>query len=549
MKKLSVFGALALLAVAGTGYAVTCSQDNVPAATLLVPHFRVAASIDPATGNIASPSVDTLCAVTNVSGTGLIAHVTVWNKYSAPVFDFNVPMSGYDVVTFRMSDLLNGKLNVNGLTQDPAKVTKDLCGIKLSAPASFTPTIGFGKTTYIRFTHPDYTGGQVDFNTDYARSISIYAAQAFGTGAFRPRVWDSLDESGNVTSFSSPSAGNVIDAANPACVTAGSPRPVSGAAFTGYVTIDVVNFCTNWFPDNPLFYNEDAIATRGWRPYGYTPNALIGDVFYVDSAASGGNISGDPMVHVEYDERLAWDPVNPPKTFYGRYVYNQTTVAEQTAAGEQNPAVPASFRFGGDGREPLAEHYGFRFMNSAPAAQSWIIVWRSSLYKEIATDLYNQYNLCDWWYNGPEQGYGLWDDPHKLVVFTYDEDENLFAPSGQGCPSGDPNCVSNPNDLYIFLESSRIALAGNTEFNPSGYPFGWVDMTLYNGITDNYWNQGFVGVQHSAQGQFVSVGHSATVLDGGSLCYPQNSTFINPNLDGINPSKPLAGRVPTNSGL
>ena len=40
MKKFSVLIALALLAVAGTGYAVTCAYDNVPAATLLVPYFR-----------------------------------------------------------------------------------------------------------------------------------------------------------------------------------------------------------------------------------------------------------------------------------------------------------------------------------------------------------------------------------------------------------------------------------------------------------------------------------------------------------------------------
>ena len=41
MKKFTVLVALALLAATGTGYAVTCSQDNVPAATLLVPYFKV----------------------------------------------------------------------------------------------------------------------------------------------------------------------------------------------------------------------------------------------------------------------------------------------------------------------------------------------------------------------------------------------------------------------------------------------------------------------------------------------------------------------------
>ena len=40
MKKFSILIALVLLAVAGTGYAVTCAYDNVPAATLLVPYWN-----------------------------------------------------------------------------------------------------------------------------------------------------------------------------------------------------------------------------------------------------------------------------------------------------------------------------------------------------------------------------------------------------------------------------------------------------------------------------------------------------------------------------
>ncbi|HSB64327.1 MAG TPA: hypothetical protein VLJ18_09190, partial [Thermoanaerobaculia bacterium] len=80
MKKFSVLIALVLLAVAGTGYAVTCAYDNVPAATLLVPYFRV--SLNGATGApIGTGGVDTLVSIVNVSTPGVIAHVTVWNKY------------------------------------------------------------------------------------------------------------------------------------------------------------------------------------------------------------------------------------------------------------------------------------------------------------------------------------------------------------------------------------------------------------------------------------------------------------------------------------
>ena len=117
MKKFSVLIALVLLAVAGTGFAVTCAYDNVPASTLLVPHFRVGRQGSTGADIPNTQGVDTLCAITNVSGTGIIVHATLWNKYSKPVLDFNIPMTGYDVAFFSMKSVLNGNLNVNSNVQ------------------------------------------------------------------------------------------------------------------------------------------------------------------------------------------------------------------------------------------------------------------------------------------------------------------------------------------------------------------------------------------------------------------------------------------------
>src|ERR1019366_2295154 len=151
MKKFSVLIALVLLAVAGTGYAVTCAYDNVPAATLLVPYFKVSMNgVNPTLPSV--PMTDTLVGIVNVSAPGVIAHVTVWNKYSRAVLDFNVPLTGKDVAAFSMRDIMNGKLNVNPLTQVTPK--KDVCGIDLVAD-TYAPVVGFGQTTYIRFTHPE----------------------------------------------------------------------------------------------------------------------------------------------------------------------------------------------------------------------------------------------------------------------------------------------------------------------------------------------------------------------------------------------------------
>lgn len=488
MKKLSTLIALALLAVAGTGLAVTCAYDNVPAATLLVPYFRVSRNGVTSVGTDI-PDVlgqtDTLMAITNVSNTGVIVHATVWNKYSLPVLDFNIPLTARDVTTFRMKDILNGKLNVN--QTQLGSIGSDPCGIN-QLSGSYAPVTGFGATRYIRFGNPD--------GNDSVQSISRYSATAF-SGTFRRNVWDSLDESGDVTQFTSPGA-FVIDDDN-RC--AGSVDGAFSGDFSGYVTFDIVNYCTNFFPDQIEFYENDAIATAGWATYGYTPNAIMGDVFYIDSNSTNGNISGDPMLAMEFDTRLNnW--INN-KTFYGRY--NNT--GTDTGA---NTSVPVNYRFIGDGREPLGTRYGFRYLSDAAAGlQTWALVFRADRYDNPTFE--DDINLCDWWFEQGPPGYGLWDSQHQLVVHTYDADENEFVTAGG--PS--PGQGSAP--LYVFLETQRINLLSNSDINPGGFKGGWIDITFPG--TSQY-NQAWVGVQHAGLAAFLSVGHGATLLNNQFLCVP-----------------------------
>ncbi len=233
MKKFSVLIALVLLAVAGTGYAVTCAYDNVPAATLLVPYWKV--SLNGATGApIGTGGTDTLVSIVNVSTPGVIAHVTVWNKYSKAVIDFNLPLTGKDVVSFSMRDIMNGRLSpnypqcdlnepnfaacINAKGAPPKSYPIDPCGlVDPGLPsASYEPSVGFGQTQFIRFSHPDATPV---LGTDVLTSISQYnltTVDAIGA-AFRGTVWNSLDESGDITSFTSSAGANILDKDNPAC--------------------------------------------------------------------------------------------------------------------------------------------------------------------------------------------------------------------------------------------------------------------------------------------------------------------------------------------
>lgn len=529
MKKLSVLVALALLAVAGTGFAVTCAYDNVPGATLLVPYFRVGGTVSSA-GLITSVGTDTKVAFVNVSYPGIIAHITVWNKYSKAVLDFNVPMTGKDVVTFNMSGILNGGLNVNPLTQvDPVH---DVCGVVLGSPTTYAPAnfIGWGQTEYLRFAHPLSGSGT---QNDWPYAVSKYASpDAFAL--FRTTVMQSLDESGDITEFQASSGAFILDSDNPACGKGTPGQTYSGSGeFSGYLTIDVVNYCTNWFPSQAEFYQYDAIATSGWSSYGYTPNVLMGDVFYVDgTAGSGGNISGDPAVALEFDDRLDWTAA-APGTFFGRFVNAVAPACEKSGGCPGGtPAIPGGFVFGGDGREPLGDHYGWRYMaHPTQQTRSWMLVWRGDAYA------HSQVDLCYWLKTaGGAAGDGFYDSNHQLNWTTWDEDEDSYSSPQSGGPSGyqPPNYYN-----YIFLESQRIALWmaatstgnmeiipgwGNSSLSPNSWYYGWMDFFFRNGGPNtgynSIYNQAWVGVQHSGPGSLLSVGLAATNLNGNFQCNP-----------------------------
>jgi hypothetical protein len=551
MKKFSVLIVLALLAVAGTGYAVTCAYDNVPAATLLVPYFKV--TLNGATDfPIPTGGTDTLVSVVNVSTPGVIAHVTVWNKYSKAVVDFNIPLTGKDVVSFSMRDILNGKLSPNLPQYNTTAYPVDPCGLVNpgATNAIYKPVVGWGATNFIRFSNPDAFAGP-SITSDTYRSISQYNLtnpDAIGP-LFRPTVWHSLDQSGDYNNWTTSAQTNVLDTDNPQCGWSAADA-VYKDALSGYLTIDVVNYCTNFFPDQTDFYTKDAIATTGWNTQGYTytPNCLIGDVFYVDSAANGGNISGDPAVAVEFDWDLPFTgtAANPTTaTFFGKFVANKTFGSGPGQCNAETTNVPQGctnyingyapqFQFAGDGREPLGDRYGFRYLaDPGNGLQSWIQVWRSDYY-DNATDV----NLCVWadptakTGNAGKPGEGFYDALHQVQVATYDNDENVYQ--GQGIPPGPSGPgLTPPTNNYIFLESQRIALAGGLQYgwNPQAFVGGWVDLTLRSATmtrinaANGLYNMGWVGVMHTAPGAFISVGHATANLNNQNNCLPSNLFF------------------------
>ena len=77
----------------------SCDIAALPAATLLLPYFEV---------DVESQSGETtLLTVTNVSAQDQIARVTLWTDLAFPVLSFNVFLTGYDVQSINLYDVLS----------------------------------------------------------------------------------------------------------------------------------------------------------------------------------------------------------------------------------------------------------------------------------------------------------------------------------------------------------------------------------------------------------------------------------------------------------
>jgi len=258
---------IGLLALAGQAGAVICTVDDVPAATLLLPYFEV----DSANSN----GVTTLFSINNASATAVLAHVTVWTDLSYPVLDFNVYLTGYDVQSINLRDIL-----VNGVLPQTASAGQDP-GDTISPKGSFSQDINFASCTaqlpppavlpadFLAYLNAALTGQASTQITGCAAS-SCCAAQAFGDGILR-----------------------------------------------GYVTVDTVNNCTLRFPSDLGYF------LAGGGGDATDQNVLWGDVFFVNPSENFA--SGNPMVHIEASATNPETSVAGQYTFYGRYVNWQAT--------------------------------------------------------------------------------------------------------------------------------------------------------------------------------------------------------------------------------
>src|SRR5436305_858702 len=258
---------LGLLALGGQAFAVICTVDDVPGATLLLPYFEV---------DLANPTgVTTLFSINNASATAVLAHVVVWSDLSVPVLDFNVYLTGYDVQSINLSDIF-----VRGALPQTASAGQDPSDT-ISPKGQFSQDINFAScqgqlppptlpASFINHLQTSLTG-------QFSSILGGCAGLAYGDNIAR-----------------------------------------------GYVTVDTVNNCTLRFPGDIGYF------AAGGTGDATNQNVLWGDYFFVNSATNRADgetlvhIEAAPGTGVNAVQgNYGANPettVSGQYTFYGRYV-------------------------------------------------------------------------------------------------------------------------------------------------------------------------------------------------------------------------------------
>ncbi len=279
----SLIALCCLLAVLGTG-ATASAQTPVterPAATLLVPYFEV---------DLSSPkATTTVFQINNASATAMLANVTLWSDLGIPVFNFKVYLTGYDMQTINLRDVLNGTLPRTASDgQDPTDT--------ISPQGWFSQDINFATCTGILPPAP----------LDAATVAHLRNAL---TGKF--------------SSVAGGCVGQDFGAANKVA--------------RGYVTVDAINSCAAGLPSDPGYFVNGGMGSAT------NQNTLWGQ-FTIQRPSQNWSLT-EPVVHITASSADPETSTSGEYTFYGRFVGwsaadNREPLSTNFAARYFNDASP-----------------------------------------------------------------------------------------------------------------------------------------------------------------------------------------------------------------
>jgi hypothetical protein len=240
----------------GADAATTRKTAPEPAATLLLPYFEQ----DVGSRN----GVTTQFSVNNASDQAVLAHITVWSDLSVVVLDFNIYLTGYDVQTISLRDLLSGILpRTASAGQDPADT--------ISPQGAFSQDIDFASCNGLL---PPPAVLPASFVAHLQQSLTGRPDALFSGLCFGRALGDNIAR--------------------------------------GYITIDTVSNCTFRNPSVSGYF------AAGGTGDATNQNVLWGDYFYSNPAT--GAAEGNTLVHIVADANDPETSTSGQYTFYGRYV-------------------------------------------------------------------------------------------------------------------------------------------------------------------------------------------------------------------------------------
>jgi hypothetical protein len=246
----------------------SCDIALLPAATLLLPYFAV--DVDPPVEET------TLFSITNVTNVAQVVRVTLWTDLSYPVLSFNVFLTGYDVQSINLFDVIARGAIGNGA--------------------------GTGSST-------SHQGSYSDPNSDIDLT-NCAALPGRMPIAFVERMQLAFSE------------GRIVGGAS-ACDQVGGVHE----HMVGYATIDVVGNCSTATPADPQYFTNDIrydnvlIGDYQHISNGIRTDAQVSPLVHIRAVPEGGT----PTSRLDDPDRYANRFAN---TFYGRFQTPATPTAD-----------------------------------------------------------------------------------------------------------------------------------------------------------------------------------------------------------------------------
>jgi hypothetical protein len=537
--------AVMALGLTSTVYANICATDAEPAATLLFPFVQY----DYEGGD---NGVNTLFAITNVSEEATIVHITVWTDYSIAILDFNLTLTGYDVQTLSIRDILRDGVLPHDATganewwngQDPGDTPpgpgtnaggspfeagpfspyNQLWGTSLNTYFGLNGLGAPDSTHFLNCAPPGTPAALNPYAPDEWVSSPVNYATPIPQGTLD--IFQGYLQSSqlNTTAYSRCGWNSSVSFTNGTWYTNQDPRPT-----WMYVTADVVGACNKELPDGATaYFNPLAVDAAGLGvPTGLLDsNQLIGDVIWVDPI---NNFSeADNAVHIEAVDGLTdraaapFDTTDIPgtakdTTFYARYHLTQ-------AAWE-------------DDREPLPSAWAFRYLVADAAdVTTSIRAFKASTVFAVNDDLRGPDvdDPADGIYDpitGPNPAEMWANSCYAYTYYAWDEDENVnsvgpgFEPPWSGGPSVDPIPVPN----LLPLETQEVSASQFFLVGDPGLAFGWMLFVWPN--SNNTASYGLVDHYQTWMGARYGYGTYSAALSGAVMAnYSCDATEVLPVL-------------------